>query len=212
MAHRPLRPAKKPVLVRRTAVRAGGAKLAYGLFRFAVYGFLGCALEIFFYNLVRNARRVPVLEYLFQFQWRVDDRLGLNGIWETAPVALYGQCSLWMFLVYAVASFSIEWVYRNFPGLHVGARALAYGLIIFLWEWASGWLLFWGTGYRIWYYADPGNFFQMTSFFILPLWCATGLFVEYVYRQLMDPDLVRAIETASLDPQFTPPSPPPPPR
>ena len=33
----------------------------------------------------------------------------------------------------------------------------------------------------------------MTSWAILPIWCITGVLVEYIYRQLMDPDLVKAI-------------------
>ncbi len=50
------------------------------------------------------------------------------------------------------------------------------------------------SGFRIWEYLDSGNFFRMTSWYILPIWCLTGLFVEYLYRQLMDPALVDAIE------------------
>lgn len=192
---------RRQVEVRVKAARRGLKHFGYGVFRFTVYGFLGVALEIFFYNLVRNAQHVPVLKYLFQFQWRVDPSLNLSAIWDVPAISLYGQCSLWMFFVYGVASFSIEALYRNFSDVHVALRALGYGLVIFLWECLSGWLLFWGTGLKIWYYADPGNFFQMTSWFILPIWCVTGLLVEYIYRQLMDPDLVKAIETATLEPQ-----------
>ncbi|MFZ5443828.1 MAG: hypothetical protein ACOZQL_27740 [Myxococcota bacterium] len=194
--------ARAPVQVRHQGRRAGWRRATYGLFRFALYGFLGVALEVFFYNLVRTARGVPVLEYLFLFDWRVDPSLGLDRMWDVPAKSLYGQCSLWMFPVYAVACFGIELLYRRAPHVHVALRGLGYGLIIFLWEWASGWALYWLTGLKVWFYADAGNFFQMTSWFILPIWCITGLLVEYIYRQLMDPDLVRAIETAHLAPEF----------
>lgn len=196
-----MRRSKKPVAVRVSGGRKGLDRAGYGAFRFAVYGFLGVALEIFFYNLVRNARGVPGLQYLFMFEWRVDPQLHLDAIWNVPARSLYGQCSLWMFLVYGVASFCIEVVYRNFPDWPWALRAAVYGLIIFGWECLSGWLLYWGTGLKIWFYADAGNFFEMTSWFILPIWCVTGLIVEYLYRQLMDPDLVRAMETVTLEPE-----------
>ena len=139
---------RRPVKVRHTHSRAGADRFTYGVFRFALYGFLGVALEICFYNLVRTFREVPVLNVLFQFDWRVDPSL------------------------------------------------------IFLWECASGWLIYGLTGLKVWFYADRWNFFQMTSWAILPIWCITGVLVEYIYRQSMDPDLVKAIETAHLTPEF----------
>ncbi len=195
---------KAHVTVRHKRERSGVRKLGYGLFRFAMYGFFGTALEIFFYNLVKVSRGVPVLEYFFRFDWRVDERLNLAAVWGAPLRSLFGQCSLWMFVVYAVASFGIESLYRRMFGMHVITRAVAYGTLILCWECLSGWLLFWLTGYKIWFYADAGALFEMTSLYILPVWIVTGLFVEYLYRQLMDPDLVSAIETATPEPQFKP--------
>lgn len=201
MANRVLRKPKKQVQVRAQARRQGLAVLGYGAFRFFIYGLFGVALEIVFYNLVRNLRGVPVLGLLFQFDWQVDKALALGAMWHVPAISLYGQCSLWMFFVYGVASFCIEFLYRNASDVPWPLRALVYGFVIFLWECVSGWLLFWVTGYKIWFYADSGNFFEMTSWHILPIWCFTGLVVEYLYRQLMDPDLVKAIETATPTPQ-----------
>lgn len=201
MASRVLRKPKKVVKVRSQARRRGLEELGYGFFRFFIYGLFGVALEIVFYNLVRNLRGVPVLGLLFQFDWQVDQALALGAVWKVPAISLYGQCSLWMFFVYGVASFCIEFIYRNASDVPWALRALVYGVVIFLWECVSGWLLYWGTGYKIWFYADSGNFFEMTSWRILPIWCFTGLVVEYLYRQLMDPDLVKAIETVTPTPE-----------
>lgn len=201
MATRLLRKPKKQVNVRSREARKGLQHFGYGVFRFFIYGLAGVALEIFFYNLVRNLRPVPVLGLLFQFDWQVDKSLDLGAIWSVPAISLYGQCSLWMFFVYGVASFCIEFAYRNGSDIAWPIRSIIYGFIIFFWECISGWLLFWGTGYEIWFYADRGNFFRMTSWFILPIWCITGMIVEYLYRQLMDPDLVHAIETATPKPE-----------
>ena len=199
--------AKKRVIVRRKHDdrRKGLARFGYFVFRTFVYGLLGCALEIFFYNLVRNLRPVPVVGLLFQFDWKVDPSLHLDQIWNVPAVSLYGQCSLWMFLVYASACLAIEQLYQRIFAWHFALRALVYGFGIFFIECATGWLLLWGTGYEIWFYADPGAFFRMTSWFILPIWCITGLIVEYLYRQLMDPDIVDAIEHVDpANPEYQP--------
>jgi hypothetical protein len=172
-------------------------KLTFAIFRFCLYGMVGLSSEIFFYNLVRVAQDVPVLRELFRFQWRVDDRLNLNDIWQTPVIAAYGQCSLWMFLVYAVACFYfVESIYRRLFRQHTLLRAVLYGFAILLFEGLSGVALEKLTGYRIWYYADSGAIlWEMTSLFILPIWMVTGLLAELIYRELMDPDLVAALES-----------------
>lgn len=172
-------------------------KLTFALFRFCLYGMVGLSSEIFFYNLVRIGRQVPGLRLLFQFQWQVDERLQLNHIWETPSIAAYGQCSLWMFLVYAGACFFfIEAIYRRTFRQTTLLRAMLYGVAILLFEGFSGALLFQLTTYRIWYYADSGAvLWSMTSLYILPIWMVTGLLAEFIYRELMDPDLVAALES-----------------
>lgn len=188
----------RPVHIRHTDLKRNARmKLVFALFRFCLYGMVGLSSEIFFYNLVRIARHVPLLEALFRFQWRVDDRLNLNDIWDTPVVTAYGQCSLWMFVVYAGACFFfIEPIYRRLFRHHTLLRAVLYGLAILFFEGTSGVVLEQLTGYRIWYYADSGAIlWEMTSLYILPIWMVTGLLVEFIYRELMDPDLVAALES-----------------
>ncbi|QSQ17987.1 hypothetical protein JY572_19035 [Myxococcus landrumensis] len=189
---------RRPVRIRRADMkRSQRMKVAFGVFRFCLYGMVGLSSEIFFYNLVRIARDVPYLGALFQFQWQVDDRLGLNDIWHTPVVTAYGQCSLWMFLIYGVACFFfVEPVFRRMLYQHASLRAAVYGIGILLFEAFSGLVLERLTGYRIWYYADAGAIFgQMTSLYILPIWMLTGLIAEFIYRELMDPDLMAALES-----------------
>jgi hypothetical protein len=192
-------PAQRPAVHVRHAdlKRNARLKVIFALFRFGLYGMVGVFSEIFLYNLVRIARDVPVLRELFRFEWRVDERLGLNHIWDTPPIAAYGQCSLWMFLVYAGACFFfVEAIFRRTFRYHTLLRAVLYGFAILLFEGLSGVVLEHATGYRIWYYADAGAIlWQMTSLFILPIWMVTGLLAEYIYRELMDPDLVAALES-----------------
>ncbi|WP_163996103.1 hypothetical protein [Pyxidicoccus caerfyrddinensis] len=189
---------RRPVRIRRADMKRGQRmKLAFGVFRFCLYGMMGLSSEIFFYNLVRIARHVPVLEAFFRFQWRVDDRLGLNAIWDTPVVTAYGQCSLWMFLIYGVACFCfIEPLYRWMLYQHTGLRAAIYGIVILLFEGFTGLVLERLTGYRIWYYGDAGAILgEMTSLYILPVWMVTGLIAEFIYREMMDPDLLAALES-----------------
>ncbi|MBZ4408083.1 hypothetical protein K8640_07665 [Myxococcus sp. XM-1-1-1] len=189
---------RRPVRIRRADMKRGQRmKVAFAMFRFCLYGMVGISSEIFFYNLVRVSRDVPVLGSLFQFQWRVDDRLGLNAIWDTPAVTAYGQCSLWMFFIYAIACFFfVEPVFRWMLYQHASLRAAVYGVGILLFEGFSGLVLERLTGYRIWYYGDAGAIMgQMTSLYILPIWMVTGLIAEFIYRELMDPDLMAALES-----------------
>jgi hypothetical protein len=165
-------------------------KAVFWMVRFLTYGVLGIFLEVMFYPLVRAARECPVIKYLFAFDWRVDPDLKLDGPWTSKYVALFGQSSLWMLVVYGASAFAIEFLYRNWffrwPAL---LRAAVYGIAILLCEAASGFALKWITGCAIWIYKDAGGklFMGMTSLFILPIWMFAGFLIELIYRELMDP-------------------------
>jgi hypothetical protein len=155
----------------------------FALLRLAVYGTVGLASELFFYNLVRWCRRTSLLAWAFRFDWRVDPRLHLDAVWQAPQEALYGQASLWMFLVYGVCSLLlIEPLFRRTRHLPWVVRGTAYALAILVYEWASGWALKWATGYAIWYYADPAALGTMTSWALVPSWMVTGLIAEGLYR------------------------------
>lgn len=183
--------------VRRADLERGRRlRVSFGLFRYALYGFLGLGSEVIFYTLVRLGRKVPGLELLFRFDWKVDPRLELDHIWNAAQIAFFGQCSLWMFVVYATAAFgAIEPLYRHFAHWPIWARALLYGIAILAFEAVSGLALKALTGYAIWCYQDAWNILGMTSLYALPIWTATGLLVEAIYRELMDPRVCQAVES-----------------
>jgi hypothetical protein len=149
-------------------------------FRFFVYGSLLVAGEVAFYTLVKLGRLMPApIDGLFQFIWLVDPALELGRVWTVPIKSLYGQASLWMFFVYgAIALFGLETAYhrvRRWPWL---LRGLLYAVVILAMECATGWVLLWGTGLKIWYYADRWSIFTFTSLAIAPLWFALGLLAE----------------------------------
>jgi hypothetical protein len=187
---------QKPLKVRRADLpRDWRLHALFGGFRFLLYGFLGLGSEVCFYTLVRVGRLIPVVSWFFKFQWHVDKDLGLDAVWNAKLIALFGQCSLWMFLVYAIASMGlVEPIYRLTARRWVGLRALLYGLAILLFEMLSGHVLKWLTTYEIWYYDDPLQLWRMTSLYILPIWMVTGLLVELIYRELMDPGVRKGLE------------------
>jgi hypothetical protein len=198
---------RSKLVVRRGDLERGPRlRFLFGAFRFALYGFLGLGCEVLFYNLVRAGRSIPGVELLFRFSWKTDPRLGLDHIWSVPPVALFGQCSLWMFLVYALASIAlIEPIYRHVARWPFPLRALLYGVAILVFEAICGLGLKALTGYAIWYYDDALSILGMTSLYILPLWMATGLLVELIYRELMDPKVRRAIESELVEAKLPPP-------
>ncbi len=159
----------------------------YALFRFTLYGMIGVFAEVSLYTIVKAVRLIPIVKWLFQTQWKVDDRLNLNGIWDAPIKALYGQCSLWMFPVYALcAILLLERIFRfsmNY-NLNIFIRGILYSIAITLFEFVAGFVLYWITGYKIWYYSDAANLLQMTSLFLFGVWFITGLFVELIYREL----------------------------
>lgn len=170
-------------------------RIAFVAFRFLLYAVLGIALEVALYSVARAGREIPIIEYLFQFQWQVDPALHLDGPWHSPLETMFGQSSLWMIPVYALPALTIELVYRR--GLFKRPwwiRAPIYGLLIMAFELVTGLAVKAITGYAIWMYVDRGNVMEMTSFYILPIWIGAGLVIERIYRELMDPELRAALE------------------
>jgi hypothetical protein len=172
-------------------------KLARLGFRCLIYGVLGAFFEVASFPIVRVGRMIPVVHHLFAFDCRVDPKLQLDAIWDAPLVALFGQTSLWMVPIYALTALAIETLYcKRLFRWRWPLRAIVYGVVIEVFEWASGFVVKAITGFEIWKYVDDGNIMHMTSWFILPVWMATGMFVELIYRELMAADVQCRLEQA----------------
>lgn len=156
-------------------------------FRFFVYGSMLVAGEVAFYTVVKVGRLLPApLDSLFHFVWLVDPQLELGRVWAVPIKSLYGQASLWMFLVYgSIALFGLESAYHRVRRWHWILRGTLYTWVILVMECATGWVLLGVTGLKIWYYADPWQVFTFTSLAIAPLWFVVGLLAEN-FHHLID--------------------------
>jgi uncharacterized protein DUF6765 len=185
---------------RRKSFTAKSARRA--LFRFAIYGSILTFGEIGFYTLVKIGRIFPaqIVRDLFTFEWCVDPRLHLEVIWNAPIKTLFGQASLWMFLVYAtIGLFGIEPVYKRIKNQFFILRGLTYMMVILFMEWGLGWILCPIIGYDIWYYTDPLSFgLKYTSLAIAPMWFISGLvaenFVNFVSKYNEKKGLLNQIE------------------
>src|SRR5512146_690921 len=94
-------------------------RMRRGAFRFVVYGSAMVVAEVAFYTVTRVGRALPDwASWLFRYRWLVDERLGLDRVWEAPAAVLYGQASLWMFLVYgSIGLFGVEPAYRKTKNL-----------------------------------------------------------------------------------------------
>lgn len=176
--------------------------IVFSVFRFIIYGMTGVFAEVCQYTIVKIGKAVPLLEWAFRYHWKVDDRLQLNTIWEVPWYTFYGQCSLWMFPVYGFAILLVlERVFKLSKTLNLIwiVRGALYSVAIMFFELITGFIVSWITGYRIWYYDDTGNIFHMTSVYLFFVWFVTGLFAEFIYKELMGSSLrnksVKLIET-----------------
>lgn len=167
-----------------------------GLFRFLLYGMVGVFAEVCLYTIVKVGRQLPLISWAFKFQWKVDKSLNLSAIWNVPVKTFFGQCSLWMFLVYGFcAFFVIEKIYRETFHKSWILRGILYAFSILFFEFISGFVAYWITGYKIWYYDDALNVLHMTSLYTLPMWFVTGMLVETLYRELMSKKVKASIES-----------------
>ena len=150
-------------------------------FRFFVYGALLSFGEVAWYTVLRIGRKLPFfIKFIFSYNWLVDPRLDLENIWNVPIYTMFGQTSLWMVLVYGIVClFGVERAYKKIKKWHWVYRGLIYTLIIMVMECFLGWILYWITGYSIWYYDDGGlTILKYTSLAITPLWFMLALLSE----------------------------------
>jgi hypothetical protein len=151
-----------------------------------VYGMIGILFEVSNYITFRIGRKIPLLDVMFKVDWRIDDRLNLNGMWNVPIRVLYGQVSLWMFLVYGLGAILIVEPMYKILNLKCKwyIRGIVYSIGLIIFEMISGLILNSILGYKIWYYADALNISQTTSLYLFFMWYIIGLFVESLYKKI----------------------------
>ena len=166
-------------------VAKGLAKLTE---RFFLYGVCLLVAEVVFHSIVKLGRSAPpFISWAFQFDWRIDPAIGLNSIYQSDVVALYGVTSLWMMPVYGLISVlgvepTFEWCRRHRLPFYL--RGFVYAGVICAFECLLGWALRGLTGLSIWYYADEFAFATYTSFAIAPIWFIVGLGGEPIIKRV----------------------------
>jgi uncharacterized membrane protein len=127
--------------------------------RFLIYGLLGWGVEVLWTGLGSVLRRDP---------------------------RLTGHTYLWMFLIYGSAALLLEPVHRLIAGYPWPVRGLVWVVVIFVLEFASGWMLRQATGTCPWDYS--GTRFAVAGLIRLdyaPAWFVLGLLFEQVHLRLM---------------------------
>lgn len=166
--------------------------------RLLLYGLLGVFFEVASFPIARLGRAIPIVDHLFAFDVRPEACLGLDQIWQTPLVTLFGQTSLWMVPIYAFAALCIEVLYRKVLLRTTWIfRAFVYGCVILVVELTAGFVVRSLTGHAIWMYYDKGEILQMTSLYVLPVWMFVGLGVELLSRELMEPHVIAKLEQST---------------
>lgn len=139
------------------------------LIRFAVYGFAGWCLEIFFTGL----------------------KQGLKG-----NRSLTGKSYIWMFPIYGLAAPLLEPIHNRIRNWPWPARAATYSAGIMTVEYATGYALDKTIGECPWDYSDRA-LWHLSGYVRLeyaPMWGAVGLGAEKIHDAL-DQILPRVLES-----------------
>lgn len=150
------------------------------VYRFLMYGILCVFLEICYYSLVKILSMVPVLSGMLSFVWRIDPRLNLETIWDAPLVTLFGQSSLWMFLIYGIiALFIMEPLVKKMADKPWIIRGLVYMCVITCCDIVFGYLARLITGYDIWFNQGAAiPILKYSCVAVQPVWFIFGLMGE----------------------------------
>lgn len=118
--------------------------------KFIVYGLFGICLEIFFTGFMALIRM---------------------------DLTMKGNSYIWMFFIYGLAVF-LEPIHNALRKRNIFLRGLIYTIIIYLVEYASGFLLIQLIGRSPWYYTDEGSINGLITLSFIPVWFVLGLIFE----------------------------------
>ena len=123
---------------------------------FFLFAFIGVAHEVIWTSLVEYAK--------------------------SRKMSLKGGSSLWMFPIYGSIFFIVLLVLEHFPGFPWWIRGFIYMVLIYIWEFASGWTVRWMIGVAPWdYSAKKYNLSGLINLDYAPIWFIEGLIAEWRY-------------------------------
>jgi hypothetical protein len=163
-------------------------RITRGIYRFSMYGAIMVLFEVAFYTIVKLGKMIPGVKALFSFPWVIDPRLDLMKIWDAPIITLFGQASLWMFLVYGcIGVFGLEIAFAKVKNWTWYFRGLIYMVIIMSFDWLSGFSLRLITGYDIWINPESSPLtifgkYGYTTWAVAPMWFIVGLISENLMR------------------------------
>lgn len=128
------------------------------LIRYIIYGLIGMNMEIF---------------------WT-----GLSEI-RMHSKNLVGHTSLWMFLIYGLAAFTLEPLHNLIQNENIFFRGCSYATIIFLIEFFSGYILRL-FGIEAWHYTTPLSVMGLIRLDYAPIWFIVGLIFEKIHIVLLN--------------------------
>jgi hypothetical protein len=135
------------------------------LFGFFVFAFLGVGMEIIFTSGKRLVHNVL-------FDKKID--------W-----ALLGYSPVWMVPIYGSSIFVFPLAYGQVGEYSLFLRALVYGIVILIIEFASGYIIKLLTGKIPWHYRSRWTLGGFVRLYYLPFWMVAGLVIEFVYKNVI---------------------------
>ena len=99
--------------------------------------------------------------------------------------ALLGYSPAWMILIYGSSIFLFPPVYGRVGEYPLFTRALVYGIVILIIEFASGYVIKLLTGKIPWHYRSRWAIGGFVRLDYLPFWMVAGLIIEFVYTNVI---------------------------
>ncbi len=130
------------------------------LILFILFGCIGITAEIFFTAIYSSIKLFGTPEF---------------------NLRLMGQSYIWMFPIYGCIAFMGRILIERIQGIHLIFRALIYAVIIFIFEFFTGWLLDVATGSCPWEYKEGLQICGYIRLDYTPAWMGFGLLVEQIY-------------------------------
>ena len=130
------------------------------LILFLLFGCIGIAAEIFFTATYNSVKLFGTPEF---------------------NLRLMGQSYIWMFPIYGCIAIMGKVLIEKIQKLNILIRSLIYAVVIFMFEFVTGWLLDMFTGSCPWEYKEGMHICGYIRLDYTPAWMGFGIMVEQIY-------------------------------